>query len=110
MARSAIIRPPHPSRGGSRQPRATPDDMQRVTTVAASAVDVSVLIPVLNEEPHIRGTVAAMLAQTFDGTFELLFAEGHSEDRTRVILQELAHEDPRIRVLDNPLRRTASGL
>lgn len=73
-------------------------------------VDISVLVPVLNEERHIRETVAAMQAQRFDGTVELLFADGGSEDRTREILLELAREDPRIRVLDNPRRRTASGL
>jgi succinoglycan biosynthesis protein ExoA len=73
-------------------------------------VDISVLVPVLNEERHIRETVAAMQAQRFDGTVELLFADGGSDDDTRRILLELAQSDPRIRVLDNPGRRTASGL
>jgi succinoglycan biosynthesis protein ExoA len=73
-------------------------------------VDISVLIPVLNEERHIRETVAAMQAQRFDGTVELLFADGGSSDRTKEILLELAAQDPRIRVLENPRRRTASGL
>lgn len=76
----------------------------------ADRVDISVLVPVLNEEQHIRETVAAMQAQRFDGTVELLFADGGSEDRTKEILLELAAEDPRIRVLENPRRRTASGL
>ncbi|MFI4977949.1 MAG: glycosyltransferase [Solirubrobacterales bacterium] len=73
-------------------------------------VDVSVLIPVLNEENHIREAAAAMLAQELDGTFELIFADGRSVDRTREILDGLAAGDPRIRVLDNPGRHTASGL
>jgi GT2 family glycosyltransferase len=73
-------------------------------------VDVSVLIPVLNEERHIREAVAAMLSQELDGTFELIFADGRSVDRTREILEELASKDSRIRVLDNPGRQTASGL
>ena len=73
-------------------------------------MDVSVLVPVLNEERHIRESVAAMQAQRFDGTFELLFADGRSEDRTKEILEELAREDPRIRVFDNPRRLTPSGL
>jgi glycosyltransferase involved in cell wall biosynthesis len=73
-------------------------------------VDVSVLIPVLDEERHIREAAAAMLAQELDGTFELLFADGRSVDRTREILEELAARDPRVRVLDNPGRHTASGL
>ena len=73
-------------------------------------MDVSVLVPVLNEEARIEETVAAMQAQRFDGTVELLFADGRSEDRTREVLLELATRDPRIRVLDNPRRHTASGL
>jgi succinoglycan biosynthesis protein ExoA len=77
---------------------------------ADDRVDISVLVPVLDEERHIRETVAAMQAQRFDGNVELLFADGGSQDRTREILLELAAADPRVRVLDNPRRRTASGL
>jgi glycosyltransferase involved in cell wall biosynthesis len=51
-----------------------------------------------------------MQAQRFDGEIEFLFADGGSRDRTREILEELALEDPRIRVLDNPGRRTPHGL
>jgi succinoglycan biosynthesis protein ExoA len=73
-------------------------------------VTVSTLTPVLNEERHIRKAVAALQAQEFDGTAEFIFIDGCSTDRTRSILLELAHEDERIRVLDNPGRQTASGL
>ena len=73
-------------------------------------VDASVLIPVLNEERHIRETVAAMQAQRFDGSVEFLFMDGRSEDRTKAILDELAAEDPRIRVFDNPGRSSTAGL
>lgn len=73
-------------------------------------VDISVLVPVFNEEQSIRQSVAAMQAQRFDGTVELLFADGRSEDRTREILERLAERDPRIRLLDNPLRGIPSGL
>ena len=72
--------------------------------------DVSVLIPVLNEEGDIRETVAAMQAQELDGEIEFLFMDGRSEDRTKGILEELAQADHRIRVLDNPNRHTAAGL
>jgi glycosyltransferase involved in cell wall biosynthesis len=81
-----------------------------LTPQSERVLDVSVLVPVLNEERHIRATVAAMRAQLFDGSIELLFADGRSDDRTRAILEELAARDPRIRVLDNPRRHTASGL
>jgi succinoglycan biosynthesis protein ExoA len=73
-------------------------------------VDVSVLVPVLDEASHIRETVAAMQAQEYSGTLEFLFADGGSRDATKAILAELALEDPRIRVFDNPRRTTPSGL
>ena len=73
-------------------------------------VDASVLVPVLNEERYIRDTVRAMQAQRFDGEVEFLFMDGRSEDRTKPILEELAQEDPRIRVFDNPGRTSTAGL
>src|SRR4051794_18594493 len=75
-----------------------------------SGIDVSVLTPVLNEEEHIRQTVASMREQQFDGSIEFIFIDGRSDDATRAILEELAVDDPRIRVLDNPDRTTAFGL
>jgi succinoglycan biosynthesis protein ExoA len=74
------------------------------------AVDVSVLVPVLNEAAQLPETVAAMLAQDFAGTFELLFVDGRSEDATVAVLTELARHDPRIRILDNPGRTVTHGL
>jgi succinoglycan biosynthesis protein ExoA len=77
----------------------------------SEAPDVSVLIPVLNEAAHLRETVAAMQAQQLDGmSMELLFVDGASADDTKQILEELAREDPRIRVFDNPARTTAVAL
>ncbi|HEX7059064.1 MAG TPA: glycosyltransferase family 2 protein [Solirubrobacterales bacterium] len=78
--------------------------------MSPSKIDVSVLVPVLNEERHVKDAVAAMQAQRFDGSMELLFIDGQSRDRTRQILEELAREDPRIRVLDNPAQRTPQAL
>jgi succinoglycan biosynthesis protein ExoA len=74
------------------------------------AVDASILIPVLNEERYVRDATATMQAQRFDGTVEFLFVDGGSEDRTVEILEELAREDERIRILDNPAGATPNGL
>ena len=49
-------------------------------------VDVSVLVPVLNEADGIRTTVAAMQAQRYAGRIVFLFVDGRSEDATREIL------------------------
>jgi succinoglycan biosynthesis protein ExoA len=73
-------------------------------------VDVSVLIPVLNEERHVSDAAAAMQAQDFDGNAELVFIDGGSTDRTPEILRDLAAADPRVRILDNPQRSTPIAL
>jgi succinoglycan biosynthesis protein ExoA len=76
----------------------------------AGRIDCSVLVPVLNEERHIRASVAAMLQQEFSGRLEFMLVDGRSTDGTRAILEELALQDARLRVLDNPRRDTPSGL
>jgi len=81
-----------------------------MAAASGTGVDVSVLVPVLNEERHIRESVEAMRAQRFDGEVEFLFADGGSADATKAILLEMASVDPRIRVFDNPRARTPSGL
>lgn len=75
-----------------------------------SEVDVSVLVPVRNEERHIAETVSAMQAQRYEGEIEFLFMDGRSTDRTREILERLALEDRRVHVLDNPAGTTPNGL
>jgi succinoglycan biosynthesis protein ExoA len=76
----------------------------------SQAVDCSILTPVYNEERYIEQSVTAMRRQGHDGQLEFLFVDGRSSDRTRQILERLALEDPRIRVLDNPGRTVSSGL
>lgn len=73
-------------------------------------VDVSVLVPVLDEAASIRDTVAQMQAQDFEGTFELIFLDGGSGDGTKAILEELARSDSRIKVFDNPGKRPPNAL
>ena len=76
----------------------------------ARQVDVSVLVPVLNEANIIEESAKAMLAQRFDGDIEYLFLDGGSADETRQILERLAEKEPRIRVLDNPARIQSPAL
>lgn len=51
-----------------------------------------------------------MQAQDYEDGFELIFLDGRSADRTKEILEELAAEDPRVLVFDNPERRTPNAL
>lgn len=71
---------------------------------------VSVVMPVLNEERHLRAAVTRVLDQGYDGPFEVLLAVGPSSDRTRAIADELAASHPAVRVLDNPTGFTPAGL
>jgi glycosyltransferase involved in cell wall biosynthesis len=69
-----------------------------------------VLVPVLDEEEHIGKALTAMRAQAFDGHIEFLFIDGGSRDQTREIVRRAAMEDARVRLLDNPHRRTPQAL
>lgn len=71
---------------------------------------VSVLTPVLDEAAYLRDVVARMQAQDLDGELEFLFIDGGSTDDSRAILADLGRDDPRIRVLENPQRRTPFAL
>jgi succinoglycan biosynthesis protein ExoA len=75
-----------------------------------TAPAASVLVPVLNEAAHLRSSVAAMCEQELDEDYELLLLDGGSTDGTRELLAELAREDGRIRVLDNPGRTVPHAL
>jgi len=92
---------------------ATPTAVPRRSTPTRPApqrVGVSVLVPVLNERRHLRGAIEQMLAQRYDGGLEVLAVDGLSSDGSREILEQLAAADPRVRVFDNPARRTPQAL
>jgi succinoglycan biosynthesis protein ExoA len=72
---------------------------------------VSVVIPCRNERFHIESCVCSMLSQEpTKGGVELIVADGMSDDGTREVLQRLAREHPRLRVLDNPGGIVSTGL
>jgi succinoglycan biosynthesis protein ExoA len=75
-----------------------------------SAIEVSVLVPARMEAALIGETVRAMLAQRLEGAFEIIVIEGRSTDGTREILEAIAAEDGRLRILDNPTEQTTSAL
>jgi glycosyltransferase involved in cell wall biosynthesis len=78
--------------------------------VSSDTVEVSVLIPVLDEERHLTDAIASVLGQTLTGSAEFLFIDGGSEDGSVAILEEHAARVPRLRVLHNPQRRTPNAL
>ena len=72
--------------------------------------EISVILPVLNEEKYLEDAVTAILAQQYDGKIEVILAVAPSVDRTSEIAQRLHINDPRVVIVDNPTGRTATGL
>ena len=71
---------------------------------------VSVIMPVLNEERHLRSSVRHILEQEYPGEIEVVIALGPSTDRTDEIAAELVAQDDRVRTVPNPTGRTPAGL
>ncbi len=67
-------------------------------------------MPVLNEGPHLRDAVEAILAQGYPGQLEVVLALGPSRDDTTLIAQDLAILHPCVVCVDNPSGRTPSAL
>lgn len=65
--------------------------------------DVSVVIPCLNEEenaPAIAAAVTGVLEQV-GVTFDIIFIDNCSSDRTVEVIREMCRNDPRIRLIAN---------
>jgi cellulose synthase/poly-beta-1,6-N-acetylglucosamine synthase-like glycosyltransferase len=68
---------------------------------APAGTAVSVLIPARNEEAGIAAAVRGALASN-DVELEVVVLDDQSTDSTRRIVQELAVQDPRVRLVDAP--------
>src|SRR3954447_21976908 len=71
---------------------------------------VSVIMPVLNEERHLRNSVRHILEQEYAAEMEVVIALGPSTDRTDEIAAELVAEDARVQTVPNPTGRTPAAL
>jgi succinoglycan biosynthesis protein ExoA len=72
---------------------------------------VSVVVPCRNEKNHIEAVVRSILAQEPPpGGFEVVVADGMSDDGTREILTRIAESEPRLKIVDNPRRIVSTGL
>jgi succinoglycan biosynthesis protein ExoA len=70
---------------------------------------VSIVLPVLDEQRHLRAAVRSVLDQDYLGEIEVVLALGPSKDRSNDVAAELA-EDPRVILVANPTGRTPNGL
>ena len=68
-------------------------------------------MPVRNEAPYIIPCLQAVLAQDYPAdAFEVIIADGMSDDGTRAKIYELASRNARVRLIDNPQRFVSPGL
>src|SRR4051794_41093928 len=66
---------------------------------------ISVIIPVLNGEPHVGDQLAALAGQSYDGDWELVVADNGSTDRTIEIVESWRPRLPSLTIADATARR-----
>jgi succinoglycan biosynthesis protein ExoA len=72
---------------------------------------VSVVLPCRNESGYIEDCLKSILQQEMpDGDFEILVADGVSNDGTHEFLERFSAENPKVRLLNNPGRIVSTGL
>jgi glycosyltransferase involved in cell wall biosynthesis len=71
---------------------------------------ITVVMPVRNEARFIADTLGQLRGQDYpNDRFEILVADGMSDDGTRDIVARIAEEDERVRLHDNPKKRSSAG-
>jgi glycosyltransferase involved in cell wall biosynthesis len=79
--------------------------MQPDTTPTPARLDLTLVVPALNEERNIAGTldaVARVLASCPGKSAEMLVIDDGSTDRTAAVVEEISARDPRVVLVRNP--------
>ncbi|MDC3377074.1 glycosyltransferase [Candidatus Nanopelagicales bacterium] len=71
---------------------------------------VSVVMPVVNEERHLRASVLRILDQDYTGPLDVTLAVGPSHDNTAQVAANLSAEYPNVHMVDNPSGATPTAL
>jgi glycosyltransferase involved in cell wall biosynthesis len=72
---------------------------------------VSVLMPLRNEAAFLSRSLGSVLAQDYPADrFEVIVADGMSDDGTRAAIESLRARHPNLALIDNPGRIVATGL
>jgi succinoglycan biosynthesis protein ExoA len=71
---------------------------------------ISVIVPVRNEQRSIRRTLDSLLTQDFPkGDYEVIVADGYSEDETTSIVRELQGTHANLKLVYNSKRWSSAG-
>jgi len=72
--------------------------------------DLSVVMPVRNEEAHLSAVVHQLLDQSLDSArYEILVVDGMSEDGTRDLVKELQTDNSNLLLFENPACLSSSA-
>lgn len=72
---------------------------------------VSIVVAVRNEADFIERCLVSLLRGDYPrDRMEILVVDGMSTDGTRAIVERIARQDPRVRLLDNPRKIVACGV
>ena len=76
-----------------------------------TALSVSLVIPMFNEEETIEHAIACGVSalELYGGDYEIILVDDASTDGSPAIVQRLAAENPRIRVLSHAVNRKLGG-
>lgn len=85
-------------------------DSMTPTRKMSGLPSVSVVMPVLNEERHLRAAVQRVLAQDYTGDLDITLAVGPSRDATAGVAAALEAEFANVRVVPNPSGSTPAAL
>ena len=79
----------------------TATDIDRTARRGGDAPEVSVFLPVFNEEPNLRPLHAKLMAAlaSLHRTTEIIYVDDGSTDGSLEALREIAHADPRVHVV-----------
>lgn len=77
------------------------------------AKQVSILIPIRNEQAYIERCLRAVMNQDYPPeNVEILIIDGMSKDHTRAVIRDVCNEYPsrQVKILDNPRNIVSTGL
>lgn len=81
----------------------------RSAAAPASAVDVSVVVPTYNERDNIAHLVESLKSCLAGRSWEVIFVDDDSPDRTADVVREIARREPRVRCIQRIGRRGLSS-
>jgi len=97
----------YPVRGEEEASKVQEQDIQAKEQSMSIAYSLSIVMPAHNEEVAIEGTVRSVIdaVTLWTQDFEVIAVNDGSKDQTRTILEEIAREEPRVRIIDHEVNK-----